>query len=99
MTALDDQRVAILLACETEHRSDAEQDALLRVAARVDAQANAGTVTNRRAGEPSRLYRTVEETRVLHDDDTPRANTKTLTKLDAQAERWAATHTADGGNP
>lgn len=90
MTALEDQRVVVLLACETEHRSDAEQDALLRVAARADGQANADVVTNARTGPAWRLYRTVEETRNPHDGDRPRANAKTLAKLDAQADRWEA---------
>jgi hypothetical protein len=88
VTALDDQCIVLLLACETEHRSDAEQDALLRVAAKADAQANADVVTNRRQGPAWRLYRFVEDTRILHDGDRPRGNAKTLSKLDAQADRW-----------
>lgn len=90
MSALDDLRTLVELACLTEHRTDAEQDALLRVAAKADTAANALVVTNRREGPAWRLYRHVGETRVMEDGDKPRGNAKTLAKLDAQADRWDA---------
>lgn len=92
MSVLDDQRAVIELACLTEHRSNAEQDALLRFAAKTDAAANRLTTTNHRTGPAWRLYRTVEATRVLYDDDKPRVVSKTLDKLDVQADRWDRWH-------
>jgi hypothetical protein len=86
VTALDDLTTLLELACLTEDRTDREQDAMLRVAAKVDTQANALTVTNRRSGPASRMYFEVAQTR---DPDQPtRMNAKTADKLRAQAERW-----------
>lgn len=97
MTTLDDQRTVLLLACQVEGRSDAEQDALLRVAARADAAANAATGTDHRRGPAWRLYRHAEATRALADGDRPRADPRVLAKLDAQADRWdASTRSGDG---
>lgn len=87
MSAVDDLALAVGLACLTEDRDDREQDALLRLAARVDTQRNALTVTNRREGPASRLYLAVSATRAPHAGPG-RANTKTAVKLAAQAERW-----------
>jgi hypothetical protein len=86
VTAVDDLTLVVGLACEAEARSDKEQDALLRVAASVDAKANALVVTNQRHGPASRLYALVAETRGF--GGRPRHNTKTLEKLEAQAQRW-----------
>ena len=90
MTALDDERLVLLLACETLDRGDAEQDAMLRLAARLDARANRDTVTNARDGVAWRLYHTVDQTRELVDDQKRRWNQKVADRLDAQAERWVA---------
>jgi hypothetical protein len=88
VTILDDQRAVIELACLTEHRSNAEQDALLRVAAKAEAAANALVVTNKRSGPAWRLYDFVEETRCLEDGDRPRAVAKLAAKLREKADRW-----------
>ena len=85
MTALDDMTRVLEVACLTADRSNEEQDAMLRVAARLDQQANALTVTNRRQGWAQRSYRLVAETR---EDEPSRVNAKTLAKLDEQADRW-----------
>ena len=84
MTALDDLTTVLEVACLTEDRSDQEQDAMLRVAAKADSQLNAQVVTNKRDGGASRLYEMVAETR----DGPPRTNAKTAAKLEAQAQRW-----------
>lgn len=92
MTAVDDLALVVGLACEVEDRSDKEQDALLRVAASVDAKANALVVTNKRHGPASRLYLAASSTRGF--GGRPRHNVKTLAKLEAQADRWE--HRFDG---
>jgi hypothetical protein len=92
MTAVDDLILVVGLACEAEARSDKEQDALLRVAASVDAKANALTHTNRRHGPASRLYELAFTTR--GHGGRPRHNEKTAEKLEAQAQRWE--HRFDG---
>lgn len=89
-SATEDLAVVVELACLTEDRSDAEQDALLRVAARVDAKRNALVVTNRRTGPASRLYALAESTRVLADDQRPRAKARVAERLDTQAQLWDA---------
>lgn len=90
MTVHEDLVEVVRLAFLTEDRSDREQDALLRVCARLDTAANRVTVTNRREGPASRLYVEAETTRVLVDDQTPRAKTKDLRRLEAGAMRWEA---------
>lgn len=90
MTAHEDLDVVVRLAMLTEDRSNQEQDALLRVAARLDAAANRVTTTNHRTGPASRLYAEAEATRVLVDDQRPRANAKTAAKLEEGALRWEA---------
>lgn len=90
MTVLDDLLEVVRLAMLTEDRSDREQDALLRTCARIEAEANRDTVTNRRKGRAIRVYRPAEATRVLTDDDRPRLKAKVAAKLDAAAERWEA---------
>lgn len=92
MTAVDDLILVVGLACEAEGRSDKEQDALLRVAASVDAKANALVVTNHRHGTASRLYSLVAKTRGF--GGRSRHNAKTADKLEAQAQRWE--HRFDG---
>lgn len=88
MTALDDLATVVALACNVEDRTDSEQDALLRCAAKCDSGLNALVVTNQREGPPSRLYLEVGSTRVLVDDQRDRRNAKTAEKLEAQAQRW-----------
>jgi hypothetical protein len=84
VTALDDLETVLDLAALTEDRSDREQDAMLRVAAKIDAERNAPTVTNRRTGPASDLYSVVADSR----DGEPRINAKTAARLRAQADRW-----------
>lgn len=69
MSALTDLRCLIELASLTEDRTDGEQRALLRLALRVDLDANKLTVTNRRdRTEPAwRLVGVVLGTRELID--------------------------------
>lgn len=80
MSARDDLATVVELACLTEDRTDAEQRALLRVARRLDEDANANTVGNHKwwglnAGSVtalvqrrlSTLERHVEATRVLDE--------------------------------
>ena len=86
MTALDDLETVLSLAMLTEDRTDKEQDAMLRVAAKIDAERNALVVTNHRTGPASRLYPEVGHTR---DPYWPhRMNAKTAEKLRVQADRW-----------
>lgn len=88
MSAAENLAVVLDLACLTEDRTNQEQDALLRVAARVDAQRNALVGTNKRTGPASRLYFVVAQTR---DAEQPtRSNAKTASKLAEQAARWDA---------
>lgn len=74
MTKNADLAVVVRLACETEDRSDAEQSALLRVAARVDREHNKRTVTNPLwgpdgpTGPLSDLVALAMGTRVLEDE-------------------------------
>lgn len=84
MSAVDDLAVVVALALDTEKtRTHAEQAALLRVAAKVDAAKNALTVTNRRSGPASRLFSLVAGAQ------TPSwADAKTASRLEAQADRW-----------
>lgn len=86
MTALDDLETVLSLAMLTEDRTNQEQDAMLRVAAKIDAERNAMVVTNHRTGLASRLYARVA--RSCNPDRPHRMNTKTAEKLRVQADRW-----------
>ena len=86
MTVLDDLETVLSLAMLTEDRTDKEQDAMLRVAAKIDAERNALVVTNHRTGPASRLYS--EVARSCNPDRPPRMNAKTAEKLRVQADRW-----------
>lgn len=95
MTALDDMTLVVELACLTEDRTDEEQRALLRVAARLDREANRFTTTNRRSGPASRLTRLVHDTRELVDDQRPVGlKAGELEKLEAHAALWDEFHEA-----
>lgn len=99
MTALDDLRAVIGLACLTEDRSDDEQRALLRVAARVDNECNALTTTNPRCtriasrlrglGPATQFAALVDSTRVLDVGQKPVAlPAKKLAQLERRAAEW-----------
>lgn len=84
MSVVRDLRTVIELACLTEGRSNAEQLALLRVALRVDLDANKLTVTNGRdrTEAASRLVEMVHDTRVLVDTE------RQVWLKPAAEERW-----------
>lgn len=93
MSALDDLRSVIELACNVEDRSDDEQRALLRVAVKTDNEANKLTVSNRRQGPAWRLHEIAESTRVLADDEKPiSVADKDRAKLDRRADEWDEAH-------
>ena len=75
MTANEQLADVIRLACLTEHRTDAEQRALIDTAWRCDVTNNALTATainrRRRDWRPTDLVGLVMESRVLVDDDKP----------------------------
>ncbi len=80
----DDLELVLELACLTEHRSGAEQRALLRIARSLDDRRNANVTMNKRmwgvhAGDadavrqlpPSRWEERVDRSRVLEDGQQP----------------------------
>lgn len=105
MTRWDDERDVLQLACLTESRSDAEQRAMLRVAARLDHEYNRATTGNRHGpwdmdrpdpiqiGPMSYLYDEVLESRLIDEDDGE--HHVTLKTVEEKRAREAGRHPLD----